>query len=109
MTGGDFGIALIIAIVIILIYFFLFPGLYKIKTYNLEGYWSDELNKLYKLIPISDRNFHIVSSDGIFNGNVFNISSIYIDFGQFDLKGNLENSNRFINWSNGNIWTKQAF
>ena len=125
MTGGDFIIALIIAIVIVLIYFFVFPGLYKLNTYELEGYWSDDLNRLYKLVPISNYNFNIISSDGVFNGNIFNIRSIIIytntntntntnihtntNTNTNTNTGTVNYNNRFINWSNGLLWTKQSF
>ena len=60
MNSGDIVISLIIAIVIILIYFFVFPGLYKVNTYDLDGYWANSKGNIYKLIPTSNYYFEII-------------------------------------------------
>ena len=109
MTGGDVGIALILALVIILIYFFIFPGLYKTNAYDLEGYWSNRLGQVYKFIPSSNWNFELVSPTGIFNGHVSGIKGVYIDFINSEFKGAAASDNRFINWNDGEVWNKQAY
>ena len=109
MNIGDIGISIIIAIVIILIYFFIFPGLYKTTAYDLEGYWYNNIDQIYKIIPTSTWYFNLVSADGIFHGRISGIRGVYINFINTELKGIAESDNRFINWSNGMVWNKQAF
>ena len=112
MNFSDFGIAILIAFIIILIYFFLFPGLYVANAYELEGYWADNFGKIYKLVPINKRNFQIICTEGIFDGNFFSIRGISIKL-LHNQTGLVEYNNRFINWkSNGNVeykWTKQSY
>jgi|UniRef100_A0A6C0I199 hypothetical protein len=71
-------IAVIIAILIILIYYFLFPGIFLIYSANIDGYWTDLLGNIYKLTPTSRYTFSIIGlsdpsdSGGRITGTIFN-------------------------------------
>lgn len=68
-------IAVIIAILIILIYYFLFPGIFLIYSNNINGYWTDLLGNIYKLTPTSRYTFSINGlgvSEGRITGTIFN-------------------------------------
>ena len=105
MKSSDIIIAIIIAIVIVLIYFFVWPGLYLVNSNQIAGYWSDRIGQIYKIIPINKKKFQITFNDKKFQGNISNIRKINIE----NSKGNIQYGNRFIEWSNGNLWTKQAY
>ena len=118
ISGLDWLIGIIITIIIICIYFFIWPGLYRVNAYKIEGYWSDPLNQIHKIISINKRNFKIISANnGITYGNTFSIRGIYLNGENTSLpglkvtpimKGTITNNNRTIQWANGYTWIKQS-
>ena len=105
MKLSNIFIAIIIAIVIVLIYFFVWPGLFLVNSIQISGYWSDEIGQIFNIIPINKKKFQIISGGRKFNGIISNIRKINIE----NSKGDIQYGNRFITWPNGNNWSKQAY
>ena len=103
-------IAVIIAILIILIYYFLYPGIFLIYSNNINGYWVDLIGNIYKITPTGRYTFSITGleklgipvSDGKITGTIFNnkIQYGYNNYGNFKM-----NLNTII-FSDGQEWYK---
>ena len=68
-------IAVIIAILIILLYYFAFPGIFLVYSNNIDGYWADLLGNIYKIAPTGRYTFSIAglgASNGRITGTIFN-------------------------------------
>lgn len=105
MINYKFLISILIIMTIVLIYFFIYPGLFIIKTRDLTGYWSDKLGNIYNIKKNTLKKIIITSGDNIMNGEIngtifrggININGI---------NGNYSPKNRSITFNN-NIWYKQ--
>lgn len=97
-------IAIIIAIFIIIIYYFVFPGIFLVYSANVDGYWTDLLGNIYKLTPTSRSTFLISgpsAPDGGITGTIFN-NKIQCGYNYGTFKMNLNT----IIFNDGQEWYK---
>jgi hypothetical protein len=101
-------ISLLIILVIVLIYFFIYPGLFIINIKDIVGYWSDQLGNIYNIKSIKGRlkSFVLLHGDNIIKGTISGtIFSGHIRLGP--IVGLYNARNRSIIFKNGDIWYKQ--
>jgi hypothetical protein len=107
MLNYKFLISVLIILTIILTYFFIYPGIFIIKTKDLIGYWSDKLGNVYKIKSENGKLKKIIITygdniiKGTINGTIFG-GSVHIN----GMIGNYNVKNRSIVF-NDNIWYKQ--
>jgi hypothetical protein len=97
-------IAVIIAILIILLYYFAFPGIFIVYSNSVSGYWADLLGNIYKITPTSRTTFLISgpsAPDGKITGTIFN-NKIQCGYNYGIFKMNLNT----IYFNNGQEWYK---
>lgn len=102
-------IAVIIAIFIVLIYYFVFPGIFLVYSNNINGYWTDLLGNIYKITPTNKYTFSIIGPTAlgvpIYNGKI--IGTIFNNKIQYGNKYGIFKINlNTIIFNDGQEWYK---
>lgn len=110
MAGQDFTVGCIIALIIIMVALFAYPGYARVKGSGLEGYWAGPEGSLFEIVNTGPRTFTVRSAtaDGspVTLGRVSGIRGVTLSSPA--KKGNVELGGRRINWADGDSWFLQG-
>jgi len=103
-------IGLIIVLIIVIIYFFAFPGIFLINSNIISGYWMDLLGRVYHITPTGKQSFNVkhngINKNGIIKGtllyNTINIENKNL-IGIYNIKMGT------IIFSDGTEWYKNSY
>jgi len=101
-------IGIIIILVIVLLYFFVCPGIFIIKSSNLSGYWMDMQGNIYYINMTNNNSFEVthknITQKGTIRGTIFNNSICMPEYcGSYSIKTNI------ITFKNGIEWYKAQY
>lgn len=79
MEDVDLAFSIGIAVVVIIIALFVWPGFARIHPRSLAGYWSSQkTGDMYEIRPTAGKEFVLLTSSGAIPGNVRGIYKIQI-------------------------------
>jgi hypothetical protein len=110
LSDADLAAATFIAIALILIVLFVWPGVLRVRPHALAGYWySQKTNALFEIRPIEGRAFIILTGAGNAQGALRGTRGVRAVFPGEDAAraGYIDVGGRRIVWEN-DIWTLQG-
>jgi hypothetical protein len=113
-------IAVVLAVVVMLLILFVWPGVVRVRAGELAGYWAARDGKMYSIIPTAEGEgfeirganpFSQTASTGLSRGRlagrVEGVRGLRVDAADAP-RGRLALGGRRIEWADGGVWTRQG-